>query len=205
LFEAGYVVSIGYPYYPRALILDQVESIRQAIHFLRENQQVQSFLRSGNASAAPQFVVLGHSSGANIAALALLDHDGVSARNTRGGGMRSDSSGGSLADLFVGLAGVYDIEAHFSWEAGRGVEEASFMQPAAGGRSGFRSCSPTSLVLNRLPGLEGRLLPHFPATILLHGSLDHVVPPSSSSRFAEALTEAGVHCEVVFPPVNGVA
>lgn len=129
-------------------------------------------------------VLIGHSSGAHICAHLLLQ---AQASGT--------SPGGALPviDGFVGLAGVYDIGAHFMFEAGRGVEWVSSMHRAMNGRACFQQHSPTWMVRRRgrdrdAGGGERRALPRIH---LFHGAGDATVPPSSSVAFVAACDAAG--------------
>lgn len=74
-----------------------------------------------------------------------------------------------------------------------------------GGYDSFNLYSPTQLV-NKLSQTE---LYNLPPMLMLHGSSDTTVPPSSSQRFAAALVKAGIHndrCKVLVlkQPTNHV-
>jgi hypothetical protein len=56
---------------------------------------------------------------------------------------RRARSGGRQPQLFIGLAGCYQVEEHYEFEANRGVAEISTMKPAMGGPVGFAAQSPT--------------------------------------------------------------
>lgn len=186
------VVVVGYPRYPEASILQQRDSILEAIAFIKGESSVQELLGNTfkeNGSSETTYVLSGHSSGANVCALALL------AGTT------------PPADVFIALSGVYDITDHYLFEAGRRVHEISPMKAAAGDRPGFPHCSPTQIISNMVNSFEGdvsdpRQSIAFPYTIILHGSEDDTVPLSSSERFASSLAGAGVRCDVVIPPVQ---
>ena len=65
-------------------------------------------LRSGYDSV----ILVGHSSGSHVTLLAVLKH--------------------AMDVTWLGLAGVYDVPAHFEFESKRGLEMVSTMQPANG-------------------------------------------------------------------------
>eukprot|EP01036_Dinobryon_divergens_P024998 gene24998-33502_t len=193
--EARAVVVVGYPYYPEDRILQQRDSILEAIDFIKSNPSVQELLGNANRENGGRetiYVLSGHSSGANLCALAQLA--GVD----------------PPADVLIALSGVYDITDHYRFEAGRRVHEISPMKAAAGDRMGFPLCSPTQILLDMTMAAEAATLESdtsyprqsisFPYTIILHGSEDDVVPLSSSERFARALVGAGVRCDMVIPP-----
>jgi hypothetical protein len=50
----------------------------------------------------------------------------------------------------AGMAGVYDLTKHFSYETQRSVQELSTMKRAAGGEAGFPSVSPAVIVARAL-------------------------------------------------------
>lgn len=174
--DAGVVVQ--YPVFPMNSIAEQATSVYDAVGFLRAN--------AAALRLPPRFrvVLAGHSSGANISALALL---------------RSVEEGldPPLADAFVGLAGVYDVEKHYLFEATRGLHEVSPMGAAAVCRDRFPLASPTKLVPLADPDKVRR---HWPPTLLLHGQLDTTVPYTSSKEFADALqSQRCRHVETAFP------
>ena len=124
--------------------------------------------RAARAGIAPTHVVLlGHSAGAHLAALASLapDHfrDGCPwpARDVDG---------------LVGLAGPYDLA--LLPELAEPLFGATVRQQPEQWRDG----TPTSWVAERSPA---------PSVLLVHGELDDVVPASQSRNFAAALTGAG--------------
>ena len=150
-----------YPVYPTASIVEQRDAILAALKHLRQSQS------SNSNSSSRRIVLCGHSSGANISALALLEH--VRTQAAEGGSQM-------LADAFVSLSGVFDIAKHYNWEKSRGVHIISPMGAAAGEPSRYHEVSPT-LIADQ--GHEP-LSPLFPATLVLHGADDATVPVTSS-------------------------
>jgi alpha-beta hydrolase superfamily lysophospholipase len=60
-----------------------------------------------------QYILMGHSSGANICGLALNQ-------------MAENRFANCHIDYFIGLSGVYDIGQHYLWERDRGVHEIRY-------------------------------------------------------------------------------
>lgn len=161
LLGAQNIVVVGYPTFPASTILHQRDCVSKALHFLHNDPAAQALL---GKSPGHTTILCGHSSGANICALALLDNLTNRSSCALSGAATSAThhtvaaaSGSSAAttvpfpntsrslnvDLFIGLAGVYDIKKHYLFEKNRGVHVISPMAAAAGGKSGFKECSPT--------------------------------------------------------------
>jgi len=184
-------IVIGYPVYPYGNIYQQSQCIYDAIKYIKEHE-IEIFEKKDI-----NYVLCGHSSGANIGALAIMN----SIRN------RDETK---LVDSFIGLGGVYDVMKHYYWEKGRGVHEISPMKPAAFGFDNFHKCSPTQLLQQNMTAIfnnnelkderfdEGEVRRLFPSTLLLHGTFDHVVPFTSSKEFATELDRKGVNCDIVY-------
>ena len=111
-----------------------------------------------------RLVLLGHSSGAHLSAVTTLD----------AGRLTPSCEDPVVApDALIGLAGPYDIR-QFSDAAAALFEDGS--DPGE-----WDSANPVLLAGQR---------PEVPA-LLLHGEADDVVPPSFSTQFGRALSEAG--------------
>ena len=82
------VVVVGYPVYPTSSIVEQKIAIEGALNYIEDNA------RSIMGSSDCQLLLAGHSSGANICSLAILE---------------ASQKGTKLPAMFFGLAGVYDI------------------------------------------------------------------------------------------------
>jgi acetyl esterase/lipase len=118
----------------------------------------------------PHRVVLaGHSAGAHLSALALLD------------GRFLPAYGHSPMELcgWIGMSGVYDVQAEYDFWLDQGVT-AEVMETVMGGRENFRSASPIRYVQPTLPSL-----------LLIHGDQDETVPVGITVDFHEALRAAG--------------
>jgi len=108
--------------------------------------------------------LLGHSSGAHLASLAMLDPEDFTPHC-------EDPL--VAADAFVGLAGPYDIRTF--------AEAASALFRAGAGPAEWDAANPVLLAAHH---------PDVPV-LLLHGDADDVVPVGYSSDFAMALNAAG--------------
>eukprot|EP01034_Spumella_vulgaris_P022826 gene22826-28999_t len=156
---------------------------------------IDSLLKEFNALGS--IILAGHSSGANICALALLDALCVEQRAQQSDRLPSLQVSGVTApfsnvEAFIGLAGVYDIEKHFLFESARGVHEISPMAAAAGGPSGFALCSPTLLSRQIVLEKDVKLgLVSSVDCVLIHGTEDTTVPHTSSEEFAVELKALG--------------
>jgi acetyl esterase/lipase len=102
----------------------QAQAVGRAVSY------VHTHLRPSDPLAP--LMLCGHSSGAHICALYLLN--------------AASAGDDTLTDAFVGLSGVYDIEQHYIWEACRGVHEVSPMKAASLGEHRFPDFSPTTLL-----------------------------------------------------------
>ena len=163
---------VGYRLFPEAAIPEQVDDVRLALQSLHERFPKRPL------------VLVGHSSGAHVAALTMAC---------------AAASGEPLPIRgFCGISGVYDVASHFEHERQRGLHQISPMQPAAGNCAGsYSAMSPMRVISDELsPSNVIRL----PVVLLIHGTEDWTVPFSSSVDFAHALHAAGavgVHCELL--------
>jgi acetyl esterase/lipase len=217
------VVVVGYPTYPESTILQQRDFVTSALRFLQSDSNV------GSTPTVPtdNIVLCGHSSGANICALSLLDNLNTAqtpSNNT------SPQPTPFRVHTFIGLAGVYDIGKHYLFESNRGVQVISPMCTAACGRKCFGMCSPTvvargmkrlldakkasagentSLTSSSAAGCSTEVVESgsvssgyamqytMPHTVLIHGEGDMVVPFSSSAEFGTALQDLGVKVDLI--------
>ena len=163
------VVVVGYRTYPDGDVVDQVDDLEQAAMML-----VRRYPHLNNNTTKKKkekdwlgCFLMGHSSGAHIAFLLIIrqirrELELIARRRSSRGNVPSSSTQPSSSldtilsktilhfNNFVGLSGVYDINHHFDFEAGRGVEEISPMKPACGyTRESFQKHSPT-VELSRL-------------------------------------------------------
>ena len=102
----------------------------------------------------------------------------------------------------MGLAGVYDIAAHYEHEAQRGVEHVSPMGRAAGGQDNFPNVSPTQIATTASSSsLVSHHHHHCPTFHLIHGETDTVVPISSSRAYAHALSRIAHPSKIMLTPL----
>lgn len=175
--NASTAILIEYPVFPDSFILDQADCVYRACKYIKANTMELGIEDGGEVC----YYLMGHSSGANICALAALQ----AATNCH-----------KLAHNLVGFNGVYDIAKHFLFEKERGVEEISPMQPAAKGASNWDKCSP-SLLLDSTPA--GFITAYWPKTLLVHGLKDTTVPDTSTRELARVLRYKGASVEGVYP------
>ena len=126
-------------------------------------------------------VVAGHSSGAHLAALAVMDPRFMT------------PFGHSVGEVcgFTGISGAYDLEAQYAYERSIG-SQAPVMTAVTGGREHFAAASPITHVRADLPPFR-----------LIHGSADRTVPVEISSAFHRALQAAGAQSELLIYPGRG--
>ncbi|XP_041364551.1 probable isoprenylcysteine alpha-carbonyl methylesterase ICME [Gigantopelta aegis] len=84
---------------------------------------------------------------------------------------------------FIGLAGVYKIEDHYIHESDRGIEDVSSMARAMYGEDHFDRFSPTVIIKNLARSIS------LPKIVLVHGTEDYIVPLTSTTKFADALSD----------------
>jgi acetyl esterase/lipase len=139
-------------------------------------------------------VLIGHSSGAHVALLMLVDMIGERLK------LDNVASGKIHPDFFVGLSGPYDICDHYDYEAGRGVEQLSPMKAICGGtRDNFSVASPVSRMLKLASSHHATVQECAPPILLVHGIEDSTVPFTATSDAARSLRSCGlVHCDEVY-------
>jgi acetyl esterase/lipase len=137
--------------------------------------------RARRAGITPgRVVLLGHSAGAHLAALAALAPDRLRA---------GCPFPPARADAFVGLAGAYDV-------AGLDDVAVSLFGVARGDDPAlWRAGDPLTWVSpERAGGLD---------VLLVHGTADTAVPPSATTAFGAALRDAGARVTVDLRPGLG--
>jgi acetyl esterase/lipase len=150
LAQAGVVTAVmQYSLYPHALVPEMAGEVSAALSWTLDN--------AARLGGAPGRVTLaGHSAGAQLCAMALLQRGlgkGAAAQSSSGssggsGGSEAAAGGGRgggdgrMPCRFVGMAGVYDLANHLEYERTRDVHELSTMARAVGGPANFAACSP---------------------------------------------------------------
>lgn len=207
------VAIVSYRVYPEGDINVQVRDTDLAYQKLSEE-----YPRLCGPSRTPRpigLVVSGHSSGAHVALLFIIElvKRCIHIREDTGESTREGQQNASTVkpvDQFVGLSGPYDVSHHFDYEAARGVEELSPLKPACGYTRGqFRLNSPAWRLkdfMSSIPPFRRDLLPevYFPRTLLVHGIEDDVVPFTSTSECARVLRSCGIMAlEEYYVPKTG--
>jgi acetyl esterase/lipase len=201
--QQGWAVTVpGYRTYPDGCVAEQVEDLELAASALQQQQQYLD-IRNKNIKCT----LMGHSSGAHISLLLLVDR--AKERKLR----NNESADSSLTpsrlqfDSFVGLSGPYGISHHFDYEAGRGVEELSPMKPVNGyTRESFRQNSPALRLQGALAAVrtEGAMNESLPAMVLIHGIEDDTVPFTATAEAARILRSCGLtRIQEIYVPGTG--
>ncbi|GAX14190.1 prenylcysteine alpha-carboxyl methylesterase [Fistulifera solaris] len=194
------VAVIGYRTYPSSRTVDeQVEDCQRAANYL---------LQEYPELCQGIITVMGHSSGAHVALLMLVEQANKRMRQ-RKFTEREDAAVASFnVTNFVGLSGPYDISHHFDYEAARGVEELSPMKPVCGySREAFRRNSPHlrlqhALVDGGNESLIGQCMP--PHMALVHGIEDDTVPFTATGEAARVLRSCGItSCDELYVAKTG--
>ncbi len=172
LLPQGMVVVIpNYTLYPDAGYEQMASEVAAALSWTLENID-----RYGGDPT--RVTIAGHSAGGHLAGLVVLDEHFLQAFDHR-----TDEVCG-----FVGLSGVYDVNAQFAFEQSKG-SDAPVMTAVMGGRDNFEKASPISYIT-----------PFAPPALLIHGEQDTTVPASMSQAFHEALQSAGALSELRLYP-----
>lgn len=156
------VIVVGYTLYPRGTYRRQTTDVARAIAWVLEN--VEQY-----GGDPKNVIVCGQSAGAHLAGLALFDEQWLA------------ETGHHVSEIagFVGISGVYDIEAEA--EYGRAIGfTGDFLAKVMGGEENFRAASPVTHIR---PGL--------PPALLIHGNADTVVPWEIAEVFHDMLLAAG--------------
>ena len=123
------VAIVGYRVYPDGETSTQVRDLEAAQSRLAE--EYPEICGPNREKRSIGFCIMGHSSGAHIALLMLVDQAKrlrMQAAERRRARAHHESKQAlpqrkmALSDLFVGISGPYDISHHFDYEASRGVE-----------------------------------------------------------------------------------
>jgi acetyl esterase/lipase len=204
--EKGLAVAVvGYRIWPTGDAVSQVEDLELAASVLTHRYPGVCIEESDLGVC-----LMGHSSGAHILAMMMVERLRMKMESDRWGFSLKGLDGLMRVDSIVGIAGPYDIARHFQFEASRGVEHLSPMQPACGGHLAFHRNSPMlqlSRFLSRSTKNEVEIMDKsFPPVALVHGLIDDTVPVESSQEAARILATAGVtKCDQLYLPQTGHA
>jgi acetyl esterase/lipase len=170
LARAGFVVAIvNYRLSPPALHPAHAEDVARAVAWCYRQAPYYG-------ADSKRFYVIGHSSGAHLAALVALDPTYLAAEGL-------DSS---VIRRLVGIAGVgYDLNESYATPL-----ITPFLTPVFGSDcTRWALAAPMRHVTSAAP-----------ASLLIHGLNDTDAPPASTQVFAKTLQEAGVTAELVLLP-----
>jgi acetyl esterase/lipase len=176
------VAVVGYRVYPDANVSGQVADLELAAH------EIERRYRHLYHSTEFGAMVVGHSSGAHIALMMIMER----AQRMRNGHVPIPMP----CSTFIGISGPYDISHHFDFEAARGVEELSPMKPACGyTRNAFRDNSPAYKLIDMLTSMDETrddLNSWLPELLLVHGMDDGTVPFTATAEAARIIKSCGV-------------
>jgi acetyl esterase/lipase len=195
------VAVVGYRVYPDGNVTSQVLDLEAAYDKL--SKLYPDLCGQNRQKRDKGVIVIGHSSGAHIGLLMIVQqikrsvHVEDSAENI-------SFSNNPFVDKFIGMSGPYSISHHFDYEAARGVEELSPMKPACGfSREQFRTNSPAIGLQDFMTSVKdkGAISRLFPRSLLVHGIEDGTVPFTATSECARTLRSCGVtNCEEYYAP-----
>ncbi len=141
-----------------------------------------------------RIVLAGHSAGGHLSGLLAFDERWLG------------ELGHSPAELcgWIGLSGVYDIDAQIAFERSTGGE-APVMTAVMGGEANFPAASPISYITsNTAPLAADNAEAAAPGEItLIHGARDTTVPLGITQEFAAQLRRAGLEPDVLVYSESG--
>lgn len=191
------VAVLGYRLYPEGDASIQIEDMEGA---------AAEMLRLYPNLCRGKVCLIGHSSGAHICLMALVERARRKLELSRLKHKEAIPANAlEIVDYFCGVSGPYNPSHHFDFETGREVEQISPLKPACGdSRPLFLRYSPADqlkAIASQCKSpkerqLLGRLMPRM---TLVHDVDDEIVPCSSSKEAARVLHSTGaVNCEEVY-------
>ncbi len=207
------VAIVGYRTYPDGNVQDQVDDLNLAAQILAMNYPHLWTCQRNEHNNKIGTCLMGHSSGAHISMLYLIqqiEKKIMTISTSDYHKQRRSQDDIAVFDSYIGLSGVYNIQHHFDYEAGRGVEEISPMKPACGySRALFDHFSPALKLhsLTKICNNGDTFLPSIiPPMLLIHGMEDDTVPFTSTSDAARIIQSCGVrHCNEYYLSGTGHA
>jgi acetyl esterase/lipase len=190
LAREGVVTCVAtYSLYPTADAVQMWDEVSRAISFVMDNI-------GDYGGDARKISLVGHSAGAQLCARALLQRSGVKNVQSRTN-MRDWHADVRMPNKFIGLAGVYDVGYHYTYEDSRGVAIVSTMGRAMNGPENFDVCSPARLLPKRVSSVASKSsLP--PGPVDLEG--DKIANMAGFSRGVNGTAAATSTEEFHFPP-----
>ncbi|CAJ1427444.1 unnamed protein product [Effrenium voratum] len=171
-------VGVDYRNFPRGCIPDMVEDVGRGVRWVFQNIE-----RYGGDTS--KMMLMGQSAGAHLAAMLLLEHALLEAKQ----GEPADNW--SVKDLrgFLGISGPYHLEKLGPHLASRGLYPGIMTHMTGGDLEG---CSPEALLHNKdWQAVGKKAVASLPLVHLFHGDQDKAVPVWSSEQFAGRLKDAG--------------
>ncbi len=168
------VVIPDYTLYPEARYEQMTNEVAAAIGWTLEN--IQQY-----GGDPKRVVVAGHSAGGHLVAMAILNPQFL----RRYGHEATELKG------WVGVSGVYNIEAQYKVELAKG-KDGQPMATVMGGQANFATASPSTYVQ-----------PHLPRMLLLHGGDDQTVQVEMAINFQAKLQAAEADSELKIHPQVG--
>lgn len=156
-------IVVGYRTFPCASMRSQVNDLKLAVRFIH-NLKGKSELE-GIGKESPIFLC-GHSSGAHISLVLLLEH-------------RPELD---FIKGFIGLSGVYDLWGLYKWHQCMGIHNVGPMRVANGGLESFDANSPIKILEQSTKDI-GSQKHNF---LLIHSKKDTIVPSSLSEQMHRA-------------------
>lgn len=161
-------IVLDYRTYPDATMEEQIDDLAMGVDYFKVK-----YATSGTLGKSP-IILMGHSSGAHIAMMAMLKGKLFSS-----------------VDALIGMSGVYNLELAQEFERERGLTDLSPMGPASNGR--LEEFLPAWLLNN----CDRESLSSLPPLLLLHGDDDPVAPLHYSQELHSLLTEKhGLKCQL---------
>lgn len=187
------IAIVGYRTYPDANAQEQVNDLEKAAAVLEQTRSDLYHPSTTDRKHWKGYILCGHSSGAHIALLMLVDRVSKELNKER---MNIPFQ------TFIGISGPYNVSHHFDYEAGRGVEELSPLKPANGyTRMQLEYHSPAIRLQKLLSQKDAEKIISsiLPRMLLVHGIEDTVVPFTNTSECASLLRMCGVsQCEELY-------
>ncbi|CAB9512102.1 Carboxylesterase [Seminavis robusta] len=197
------IAVVGYRVYPEGDASTQIQDVELAV---AEIAKFFPLLCQNNV------FLFGHSSGAHVCMLAIVE------RARRDLEVSRISSAAALDrrrkrinfDGLIGMSGPYNIDRHYDYEAGRGVEQISPMSPANGhSRQMFLRFSPAVQLVDiasQCTSEDERQAVRcaIPPITLIHGLNDKTVPHSATEEAARLLKTTDVaDCKEIYVDDTG--
>jgi hypothetical protein len=190
LIGASHAIVLGYPVYPMGTMQKQTDAVVKGIEYIKNRSELSSLFNKKESKKCSPLVVAGHSSGAHIAMLGIVQQ------------MLNHPSQSPICDAYFGLSGPFELVTHYQYKKETKQLGMSPILPAADGYDNLKILSPT-LLLNDNEKVLKEKASLFPYVGLLHGLTDDVVPDYQSKKLLEAIQLYSKKCKCSLLPVSG--